>query len=189
MAKKANPKLIGIFILVAVALLVAGIVIFGSGRFFQEKQRYVLFFEGSIKGLDIGAPVILKGVQIGQVTGIKVVYDPELWSFQSPVHIELFPKRIADVKLSEEVSKLYGYERGTQEMIDLFVQRGLRGQLEMQSFVTGKLMVALDFHPGTAFVADLTNSSSRKFSSVFDSAAILDGIVGISGYVLSAPTK
>jgi paraquat-inducible protein B len=150
MSKKANPKLIGIFVLVAVALLVAGLMIFGSGRFFQEKNQYVLFFEGSIKGLTVGAPVTLKGVKIGSVIAVKVLFDPELLSFQTPVYIEILPGSISNVEdASGKVERLYQVEENTQEAVDLFIQRGLRASVDMQSLVTGKLQVALDFHPGT----------------------------------------
>lgn len=149
MSKKASARLIGIFVLGAITLLVAGVIIFGSGRFFQKKSKYVLFFGGSVKGLTVGAPVTLQGVQIGSVIDIKVVFDPETLGFQTPVYIEVFPDRIANAKDMAEAREAYDVKAGTQQAIDLFVQRGLRAQLQTQSLVTGKLLVSLDFHPGT----------------------------------------
>ena len=57
MSKKANKTFIGVFVVAAIVMLVAAVLIFGSGKFFQNKEQYVAFFEGSVKGLRIGAPV------------------------------------------------------------------------------------------------------------------------------------
>ncbi len=151
MTKKANPKLIGGFVLGAVALLTAGIMIFGSGRFFQKSQKYVLFFETDVKGLTVGAPVTLKGVTIGSVTEVRVLFDRELLRFRTPVYIEIFPDSVTEIEKSEGtiVRDLTDEARGTQQMVDLFIQRGLRGVLQLQSLVTGKLQVALEFKRGT----------------------------------------
>lgn len=148
MTKKASARVIGIFVLGAIALLVAGVIIFGSGRFFQKKTKYVLFFESPVKGLTIGAPVVLQGVKIGSVTDIRVLFNPETVSFQTPVYIELLPESIANVKDIDKMKKAYQLRSGSQELINTFVDRGLRAQLGMQSLVTGKLQVELDFHPG-----------------------------------------
>ena len=156
MTKKTNPKLIGGFVLGAVVLFTAGIMIFGSGRFFQTTTKYVLFFESPVKGLNVGAPVLLQGVKIGSVIDIKVFFDPETLSFQTPVYVELLPESIANVKDIEKIKKAYQLGTGSQELINTFVERGLRAQLAMQSLVTGQLQVELGFHPGTpAYFAGL----------------------------------
>ena len=73
MSKQANTKLIGAFVIGAVVLVISGILLFGSGRLFSHQRKFVLFFEDSVKGLNIGAPVDFRGVNIGTVTDIKVV--------------------------------------------------------------------------------------------------------------------
>lgn len=145
MTKKANPKLIGAFVLGAVALAAIGVVIFGSGRFFAEKFDWVLFFPGSVKGLTVGAPVTLEGVTIGTVTDVKIVFDRETLKFFAPVYVEVFPDRVKDIgEYSAE-----DLETDPDEAIKLLVEKGLRGQLDMQSLLTGKLQVALSMHPGS----------------------------------------
>jgi paraquat-inducible protein B len=146
MSKKANPKLIGAFVIGAVALAALGVVIFGSGRFFAERHAYVLFFPGSVKGLTVGAPVTLEGVTIGTVTDVKVVFDREIMKFYTPVYVEVFPDRVKDIG---EYSAEDLDEMETGEAIKLLVDRGLRGQLELQSLLTGKLQVAVSMHPGS----------------------------------------
>jgi paraquat-inducible protein B len=148
MTKKANPKLIGAFVVGAVALAAIGVVIFGSGRFFAQKFEWVLFFPGSVKGLTVGAPVTLEGVAIGTVTDVKVVFDRETLKFFAPVYVEVFPDRVKDIGeySAEQLKKI---ETDPDEAIGLLIKKGLRGQLDMQSLLTGKLQVALSMHPGS----------------------------------------
>ncbi|UCG11538.1 MAG: MCE family protein [Deltaproteobacteria bacterium] len=148
MSKKANPKLIGMFVVIALALVVGGVLIFGSGQFFKEKRNYVLYFEGSLKGLNVGAPVLLRGVKIGQVTDIKVVFNFDDLLFRTPVVIEIESDRILTLGVETHMGKVFKrYE--TDELVDLLVEQGLRAQLQLQSFVTGQLVVGFDMHPGT----------------------------------------
>ena len=148
MAKKANPKLIGVFVVGAVALLVIGVLVFGGGKFFAEKERFVLYFPGSVKGLSLGAPVTLRGVEIGKVTDVQVLFNKETLSFQTPVYIEIFADRIQSMgKLLAE--KAIMYDKNTDKILDLLVQLGLRAQLDLQSLLTGKLQVSFDLYPGT----------------------------------------
>ena len=72
MSKKANPTIIGVFVIGALILVVAGTLTFGSGKLFSEKRPYVLFFDEPINGLSVGAPVKFRGVTIGAVTDIKL---------------------------------------------------------------------------------------------------------------------
>ena len=148
MTKKANPKLIGAFVLGAVALAAIGVVIFGSGRFFAQKFEWVLFFPGSVKGLTVGAPVTLEGVAIGTVTDVKVVFDRETLKFSAPVYVEVFPDRVKDIG-EYSAEQLKEIETDPDEAIGLLIKKGLRGQLDMQSLLTGKLQVALSMHPGS----------------------------------------
>ena len=91
MAKKVSKTLIGGFVVGAVALIVAGVAIFGSGKFFKEKRNYVLFFQGSLKGLNQGSPVVFKGVKIGSVIDIALQVNTEDLTVQIPVLIETDP--------------------------------------------------------------------------------------------------
>ncbi len=137
MSKKASKSLIGAFVLGAIALVVAGVVIFGSGKFFRKTYKFVMFFQGSVKGLNVGSPVMFRGVRVGQVTNIKVIiYGREL-AILIPVYIELDPK--SGVFADGEAP------RG--QYLQPFIKKGLRAQLQMQSFVTGQLVVNLDFYP------------------------------------------
>ena len=90
MSKHANPTLIGIFVAGAVGLIVAGILIISGGKLLLvDKTNYVLYFQGSVKGLNIGSPVSFRGVNIGTVTDIQLVVDEEAINVRIPVIIEI----------------------------------------------------------------------------------------------------
>ena len=71
MGSKANPTVIGAFVVGAVVLSVAALLIFSGGKVLTKKAFYVMYFDSSVNGLNIGAPVKFKGVQIGEVTNIS----------------------------------------------------------------------------------------------------------------------
>jgi paraquat-inducible protein B len=96
MSRKANPALIGAFVLAAIALGVVALIIFGGGKFFVQTQKAVLYFEGSIKGLAKGSPVTFRGVKIGQVVDVKVVINPADMTIRRPILIEIEADRISD---------------------------------------------------------------------------------------------
>lgn len=137
MSKKANPTVIGGFVLGAMALVVAGVLAFGSGTLFRQAETFVSFFKGSVQGLTVGAPVSFRGVNIGKVSKILVNINPENEEIQIPVLMTFEADRISYT--------------GTTKFRDLtikrLIERGLRAQLVAQSLVTGQLMIELDFHP------------------------------------------
>ncbi len=145
MSKKANKILIGAFVVAAAAIAVGTVILYGAGTYFQERTRFVTFFEGSVKGLGIGAPVTFRGVPIGQVISIRVVYNPKDLSFWIPVIVELASDKIEAMEaITPEATR---NNRGQG-----FVEKGLRAHLDIQSIVTGLLYVNLDFFPGKPFV-------------------------------------
>jgi len=149
MSTQPNKTLIGAFLVGAVVLLVSGVLIFGGGKFFTKVSNYVLYFDGSVKGLNIGSPVIFKGVKIGSVTDIKVRLEgKELSNIRTPVFIEIEPDRISKSSADPELVDFMEKAR-TGKVMEILITRGMRAQLETQSLVTGQLAIALDFHPDT----------------------------------------
>jgi paraquat-inducible protein B len=142
MSERANPMVIGGFVVGAVLLFVVGIVVFSKGPFWIKKPTRVLYFEGSVAGLDVGAPVNFRGVRIGTVSKILLRINFENKLIRTPVYIEIDPDRILEVKAVAESAE-------RQELVQELIQRGLRGQLVLQSLITGQLAVELDMHPDT----------------------------------------
>ncbi len=138
MSKRANKTMIGSFVIGAIALIIVGLLIFGSGRLFTKVDKHVLYFKGSVKGLNIGAPVMFRGVNIGSVTEILLQFNADDLSIRIPVIIEVDPERFA---LQESVVK------NRKGYVDLLIEKGLRAQLQMQSMVTGLLIINIDFYP------------------------------------------
>jgi len=137
MSKMANKSLIGAFVIGAIALAVISVIIFGSGKFFRKQLEFIMYFQGSIKGLSVGSPVIFRGVKIGEVKDITLRVRPSDLSFFIPVILEIDPSRI---QTEGTLAKPY-------ENIQTMIDKGLRGQLQSQSFVTGQLAVGIDFYP------------------------------------------
>ena len=132
--------MIGGFVVTALLLCTAGVFVFGSGDFFKQTNSYVLFFEDSIKGLSKGAPVSFRGVEIGTVKDIRLLADLNKITTYIPVIIEIDPSRWDTTGTAE----LFKTE---EERFEALIRKGLRAKLDLQSIVTGKHMISLDFYP------------------------------------------
>lgn len=139
MSKKANPTLIGAFVVGAIVLVVGAVTIIGSGRLFRKTYEFVLYFEGSVSGLREGAPVKYKGVEIGSITQILLQLDEGAEVNRIPVIINLDAKKISGRGVGGSLRDPAGLKAA--------IDRGLRGQLQTESIVTGVLFVALDLVP------------------------------------------
>lgn len=106
---------------------------------YARKERYLLFFDGSVRGLAIGAPVLLKGIDLGRVLDVQLQFGVEDAQFRLPVLIEIEPDRIAILGDLDEL--------GGRRMVERLVETGLRGQLKSSSLLTGDLYVDLDVYP------------------------------------------
>jgi paraquat-inducible protein B len=138
MSKPANTRLIGLFVLGALALAVALVLTFGGGQYFNSAQRYVAYFPGSVTGLNVGAQVKLKGVSIGRVTDILVQYDAARNRVLTPVVMRVDFRKVLNIGEGHQPSGL--------ELPEL-IERGLRARLSMQSLVTSQLYVDMNFLP------------------------------------------
>ncbi len=109
---------------------------------FTQRLRFVLFFDGSVRGLSVGAPVEFKGIKVGEVVDIRLEFDPADTSFRIPVLVEIEPERVI-ARGEREGGDPY-------QILETLVGRGLRARLQTGSLLTGQLFVELDMHPGTA---------------------------------------
>ena len=137
MSEKPHTVAIGAFVLGAILIAIATmLLLMGSG--FGTKEKVVMVFDGSVKGLSVGAPLALRGVKVGEVTDIDLVLDTDTASATMIVEANFNKNNIRqegdpDVNLTEEL-----------------IKSGLRAQLNTQSLLTGLLYIELDFHPKTA---------------------------------------
>jgi paraquat-inducible protein B len=118
---------------------------------------YRLLFSGSLRGVDVGTPVQLRGQPIGQVDAVRLEYDPAADAIRVPVTIEVAPHRI---KVGGEHLDATGKDpiAVTNRMFADLIAKGLRAQLVSASLLTGQQVISLDFDPD-APPAQLTNAA------------------------------
>ena len=143
MSKPVNPYTLGAFLVGSLTLLIVAILVFGGGQFLKKKTEYVIFFDGALNGLNIGAPVKLQGVQIGTVKEISLELDQKFVRISKPVVIEIDPGVLLDAsgKPLHIASSMEERKKNTQRLID----SGLKAQLQTQSLLTGLLYVEVNF--------------------------------------------
>ncbi len=146
MSRKAEPAAIGAFVVGALIIAIASVLFFGSGRLFRDVSTHVSFFPGSIKGLEVGAPVTFRGVRIGSVTDIQAIYDLSADQFFLPVVFEIEDDHFQTIGDEEDLNfDPNDDEASMQHLINI----GLRARLELRSLLTGQLNIELDLMPNT----------------------------------------
>lgn len=160
MNKKISPTLIGAFVVGAVALLVVAVIAFGSGRLFRETKEFVLYFDGTVNGLHVGAPVKFKGVEIGSVKDILLQMDGDSGVNKIPVIIEIDLKKLTARGAS---GVLVEKQEAFQKAI---VEQSLRAQLQTESMVTGVLYVGFDFFPGAPLTLVQKANTEHKYQEI-----------------------
>lgn len=150
MSKRTNPTLIGAFVVGAVALIAVGVALLGGSEYFAERLRYVSYFDEQTKGLRVGSNVILNGVRVGYVSDIALLVDQSTFNTLTQVTLEILPEDLVMTDFGEVVRT---EARRAPIGHDLMVEEaGLRAQLEIDSFITGQLVVKLGMYPETAAV-------------------------------------
>lgn len=137
---KRNAFLVGLFLLLALALVIAGVLTLNQSGLFTQRHQAMVYFGDSVKGLYIGAPVTFRGVKMGEVTRIDVEVDPKTLETRIPVTLTL---------MGDSFQVISGQQASQQLDLKDAVERGLRARLILQSIVTGQTAVELDFRPDT----------------------------------------
>ncbi|MCU7890802.1 MAG: MCE family protein [Candidatus Thiodiazotropha sp. (ex Ustalcina ferruginea)] len=139
MQSKINPALIGFFVLATLVLGLGSVFLLSNGGLSHQSTRFILFFESDVKGLQVGSPVNFRGVNVGKVESMSITYLQQNNEFRIPVIIG-----IDDTRVGFDGVKISG---GGLIGLDELIEQGLRARLNLQSLVTGKLEIELDFHP------------------------------------------
>ncbi|MBR4902080.1 MAG: MCE family protein [Victivallales bacterium] len=174
MSKKLNPSAIGAFVIGATMLLVLGLMIFGRGNLFEQKVHYQIFFDKSVNGLSIGAPVMFRGIRIGQVTDIRLALkvmdenaaEKNHWPIQ--VTIKLLPKSFSMAEPTFGYNQListFNPAESKEEMNNwlrnMVFNKGLRAQLQTQSLLTGLLHIEFDLFENEAVTTEVRQDFER----------------------------
>ena len=145
MSTRANATLIGAFVVGAVSLAVLAIITFGGKDLLEDKGQIIMYFTGSVTGLNTGAPVNVRGVQIGTVREISINFNPATGDIRIPVIADLTPESI------QQAQQLRLNPDDKDPIKTLIEKLGLRAQLQLQSILTSQLYIELDYHPNTEF--------------------------------------
>ena len=138
MRKTPNNKLIGLFIVSGIAVFAAIIGMFVSEKIMNKNQDLlVMYFSESIKGLDVGSQVVFKGVTVGKVVKIDIITDVEKLNFSIPVYMA-FDEDDSDISTEEPVED-------PRQVLNKLIAKGLRARLVTQNYLTGQLMIELEF--------------------------------------------
>jgi paraquat-inducible protein B len=138
MKTKVSPAILGAFVIGGFAILVVLLLAFGGFSFFSRPDRFVVYFDESIHGLDLGSPVKLRGVRVGRVVSVSLRYDETNNRSAIAVVCELNK----DIVTAPNGAVI---DIGNRAKLESMVQRGLRAQLGVAGLATGLLFVQLDF--------------------------------------------
>lgn len=142
MQKNKTYRSVGMFVFVGMFILGAIIYRYVIKTFLTKDSEYpVMYFEESIKGLNVGSPVVFKGVEIGQVTGIKLVVDMETGTFKTPVYAEFIENKSFEFKDKRNLEP--------RKALKDLISKGLRARLVSGNYLTGQLMIELVMEPNT----------------------------------------
>lgn len=133
----SNARLaaIGLFVLCGAALAVLTIISFGDVHPFHHGQSADIVFNGSVSGLEVGAPVTFRGVPVGQVTAIAIEYDPKPRQAYVRVQVMLHDDRVS----------FSAHSGGPRLSMTRWVAEGLKAQLVPMSLISGQTEINLDF--------------------------------------------
>ncbi|MFH1497289.1 MAG: MlaD family protein [Verrucomicrobiota bacterium] len=192
MKTKVSPAVVGLFVLGALLLGVIALLSFGGVNFFNKPERFAVYFDESVHGLDLGSPVKFRGVRVGRVVSVGLRYLPERRRSLVEVQCEL----TRDVLTGADGAPIDVSDRAELQAL---VDQGMSAQLGVIGLATGLLFVELDFRPGTEVdglsaavasdhvVVPAAPSSLSQFQA--NLTTILDKINGIDFVGLSEELK
>ncbi len=148
---------------------------------YTEKQRWVTYFDGSVRGLTVGAPVELRGIPVGRVADFRVTFDEETNEVRIPVTLEVEPERLdifADAAPAEK----------RKARLNQWVSKGLRAQLKTGNLVTGQLFITLDFFPDAPPATIDWSSDPPEFPTVASTTErLVDNVTAVADRLAGIP--
>lgn len=175
MRKIPNTRFIGIFVTCGIIVFFSSILVYINNNFGVDGgKKIVMYFEESINGLNVGSPVVFKGVQIGKVAAIDLIANSEDLEFSIPVYVTMERRR--NIKDNAFSSK--------EDILNKLIKKGLRARLTTQSYLTGLLMIELEMLPGTPI-----NLYHNKDDEILEIPTVLSPIGELSKGLQSLPIQ
>lgn len=148
MSKRASPVVVGTFVITGFVLALIAVAILGGGKMFRETATMIAYFDGSVDGLRLGAPVKFRGIDIGTVKDVRLNMTGAL---RDPAHVRI--PVVIEIDLGRVSAEgVRAIDLRDRAQVRVLVDRGLRAELATESLVTGLRFVALDIKPGTPAV-------------------------------------
>jgi paraquat-inducible protein B len=143
MSQRTSSTLIGAFVVGAIALAITAFLLLGNIGIFEDREKAIMYFTGSVEGLNKGAPVNIRGVKIGTVIDIDVEFHPLDGEFFIPVIVQFEPDAV------EIVRQLHVPDPDEGQLEYMIEELGLRARLQLQSILTSQMAIQLDYYPDT----------------------------------------
>jgi paraquat-inducible protein B len=109
---------------------------------YHQRIPFIIYFNGSVRGLAVGAPLDFLGIQIGVVTSVSLDFDPTGSNSHATVRVEAQPERVMAKDQFPDATPL-GVSRA-------LVAHGMRAELETGNLLTGQKLLSLTFLPDAA---------------------------------------
>jgi paraquat-inducible protein B len=152
---KISPAVVGVFVLGAMLLIILALLSFGGVNFFSKPQRFVVYFDESIHGLDLGSAVKLRGVRVGRVADLNIQYNAATNKSVVAVLCEFSRNMIVD----DQGKPIDVSDRAKLQTL---VDHGLRAQLGVVGLATGLLFVELDFYDPKLYPAEAAVAGAKR---------------------------
>jgi ABC-type transporter Mla subunit MlaD len=132
---RPNNFKIGLFVLIGMGILIAGLFAFGARSYFQKQRIFETYVPGVVHGLSVGSPVTLRGVDVGKVTYVGFIWNeyPEISDRYVLIEWEI-----------PEVTSLLPVTTNIQAVLDVEIAHGLRARVQGQG-ITPASELALDY--------------------------------------------
>lgn len=160
MQRTPNRILIGLFTIIGILLFVFIVIMFLNKRVVRsDKDRIVMYFDESVKGLIVGSPVSFRGVEIGKVSDIDLIADIKNLNFSVPVYIQLNKDQTFRIDNNKRI-------HNKEAFLNDLIEKGLKARLMTQSYLTGQLSIELEILPNMPTVFKATNLSRRDMIEI-----------------------
>jgi paraquat-inducible protein B len=147
MSARTHERAVGAFVLGAVAVVLAAVLALSSGNWLARRDRFTLYFPGSVKGLIQGAPVTFRGVNVGDVRDVKAILTGRREALiQIEVTIQI-QGSLVEVPEGQAVPAAFARKASREDFAKGLLERGIRARMVSASLLTGQKYIDLDFLP------------------------------------------
>ena len=139
MSQKPSYFRIGLFAVVALAILAGGLIAFGAGQMFRPRVYIETYVNGTVQGVDVGSPVKFRGVPIGRVSAINFTFN----EYGAPSQVDRFNYVFILMEIDREMFPGM-FDENLTSVIEKNVEQGLRARIEPQG-VTGINYIEINY--------------------------------------------